>query len=380
MSNLGHVVFIHLGDGRPKHLFPNILRVRSQVANLDLNVILIGSNERLLREAQERGIQALKYTATPEVELLLQSHKNQFDHNFRDGFWRFSIERLFALSTIFEEFENTSALHIESDILTLNNFPYEKIFTLKNITWCKMNQETDVASLLYIPSREKAVTFKSHLQQILTENISLTDMSALAQLGNESTKIDYFPAAENPQSRYLNRKNLSESNAERVTKLYKKFDGIFDSAPLGMFVLGQDPRNNWGLVRRQIELEHSGIVAGRFQLNLTQNGLLKSSDGVDIFCLHAHSKEIQLFGKESEQYLRRIVKRGNSRFSKTTFSVTAFLDLIADYKKRRKLLVLAINFPPIKGIRNTRLIGAVESRFRLKIGKTKNQDPLRPNS
>lgn len=360
------VAFVHLGETKPKHLFPNMRRVRNQTRNAGIEVVLIGTSQELLREANNQGFQAMQYDTAPEVESLLLDHEKVFDHDFRRGFWRFSIERLFALASIFDQIEDAMVLHIESDILTFTNFPFETIFGLEETTWAKLNEATDVGSLIFLPSREKSKLFSSTLAEVLTQEISLTDMTALSKLGMQDPRVRYFPIAESSTSEYLNFSNLSHASSMRVTDLYPKFNGIFDSAPIGMFELGQDPRNNWGLVRRGIKLDHSGVFAERYKLVLCNDGTLKTSKGIEVFCLHVHSKEVKLFKEDGEKFLQRKLKKRNSKFGKISFSFVAFGEMLGDYRERGKLFVLFMNFPPLMKIRQFKLVQILEDWFRRK--------------
>jgi hypothetical protein len=358
------VAFVHLGESKPEHLFPNMIRVRKQIKNTDIQLFLIATSEDLLLEANRNGFQGMKYETNLEIQSLLSEHEKVYDHDFRRGFWRYSIERLFAVGSIFDRIEDAKVLHIESDILTFPNFPYNVVFSLDKSTWGKLNEESDVGSLIYLPSREESNSFRTKLIEVLSKNISLTDMSALARLGKENPKICYFPIAEGSNSRYLNPANISQLSSERMSDLYSNFNGIFDSAAIGMFELGQDPRNNWGFIKRGVELAHSGIFAERYQLFLTDKGNLKTSEGIDVFCLHAHAKEVRLFEENGNEYLKRILNRRNTKFSKTSFSLHAFLDLISDYGARGKLLVLFMNLPLMKKLRQNQLITKFENRLR----------------
>ncbi len=360
------VAFVHLGETKPKHLFPNMRRVRNQTRNAGIEVVLIGTSQELLREAINQGFQAMQYDTAPEVESLLSDHEKVFDHDFRRGFWRFSIERLFALASIFDQIEEARVLHIESDILTFTNFPFETIFGLEDSTWAKLNEVTDVGSLIYLPSREKSKLFRSRLVEVLTQEISLTDMTALSRLGMRDPRVRYFPIAESSTSEYLNFSNLSYASSKRMTDLYSNFNGIFDSAPIGMFELGQDPRNNWGMIRRGIKLEHSGVFAERYKLVLSNEGTLATSKGIEVFCLHVHSKEVKLFEEDGEKFLQRRLKKKNSKFGKISFSFAAFSEMLRDYRERGKLFVLLMNFPPIKKSRQFELVENLENWFRRK--------------
>lgn len=350
LSNL--VVFIHIGNTKPKHLLLNLDRVRHQLNNTKINVLLIATNEELLREAQDSGYLTQKYETDLEIEGLFASHSLSHDHTFRDGFWRFSIERLFAFTALFEKFKDVRALHLESDILTLQNFPYQRIFKSNYTMWCKFNENVDVGSLLYIPSQQQAIIFKNRLIQLLEKETFHTDMTALNALATKFLDIKYFPIAESETSEYLNSANISENSMKRVTEIYSSMQGIFDPAQLGMYYLGQDPRNNWGFTRRRIVLPHSAIFTERIKLMMDEKNNLFTDRGIRVYCLHVHSKDIKLFSIDGEHNLKKIVQNSKTRSEQLSFSLMALLEIIADYRKRKQLISLVLNIPVVKKIRS----------------------------
>jgi len=358
------VLFIHLGEGKVRHLFPNMQRVAAQIRGKNIEVVLAATNDNLISEARSLNFKAIKYSTKPEVQSVFDRHTQEHDYKFRDGFWRYSIERLFAISDVFEQLDAGSILHIESDVITFKNFPFSEVFQLINTTWCRFNDDSDVAALLFLPSQEKSELLKMQLLELLADNPNLTDMSALSLLARIHSSIDYFPLVERKDSLYLNSNTTSPKSADQVSKLFKKFNGIFDAAPLGMYILGQDPRNNWGMVRRKIKLPHSSISPELFKLQLTQTGNLSTEDGVNVYCLHAHSKELKLFAADNSRIVNEILEKNKSSKKNSEFSIRAFLELIAEYRKRKKLFSLMVNFPYIRSARNRKIIKFFESMLR----------------
>lgn len=355
------VLFVHLGDGQVKHLLPNMERIRRQVSGSETQVVLVATNEELLKEATSRNFISSRYITEPHIEKILDAHKNEHDHAFREGFWRYSLERLFAIPQIHEKYPNSRILHIESDIFTLPNFPYNSVFEKRTTLWCKFNESSDVGALIYIPSVEESRKLKEDLLELLDEDFQLTDMSALNSIAKNRREIGYFPIAEKHDSTYLNSDILTDTSARRVTQLFETFNGIFDPAPIGMYLLGQDPRNNWGFIKTNIELSHSAINVSSMKLNINQSGDLVTGLGVTIYCLHAHSKDLMLFSETGDLHFKKLIAISSSSRKTSRFSLTAFLDLIRDYKRRKKLFRLFLNLPTIKSIRLFRSVAKLET-------------------
>jgi len=339
-------------------------RVAAQIKGKNIEVVLAATSDNLISEARSLNFRAIKYSTKPEVQLVFDLHTREHDYKFRDGFWRYSIERLFAISDVFEQLDAGSILHIESDVITFNNFPFSEVFQLKNTTWCRFNDESDVAALLFLPSHENSQLLNTQLLELMALNPNLTDMSALSRLGQVHSSVDYFPLVEKSDSIYLNSNTTSDKSAYKVSELFKKFNGIFDAAPLGMYILGQDPRNNWGIVRRKIKLPHSSISPEHFKLRLNQAGNLVAEDGMNIYCLHAHSKEMKLFAADNSKAMNKILVKNESFKRNAEFSIQAFFELIIEYRKRRKLFSLMMNLPYIRSARNRKFIKIFENILR----------------
>lgn len=358
------ISFVHLGDHPAPHVLPNMRRIRDQVKNSNIEVILSATNKQILEQAAHEGFLTHFYSGNEELNSIFSKHMDSHDHSFRKGFWRFSIERLFVFEQIYSIYNCNKILHLESDVMTAPNFPYAKIFELNHLTWCRFNESADVGALIYFPSSEKVKEFSRHLISALEINPGLTDMTALNRISQANTEINFFPVAENVQSRYLDDSNLSDITRTRVSELYPILGGIFDPAPLGMFVLGQDPRNNWGVIERKVKLPHSGIKEDEFQLLLTNEGLIKTNDNLNIFCLHAHSKDLRLFTRDNTKFLRKIFHKNNTGEKNREFSPRAFLSIYKDYQERGKLFSLFANLPISLKIREIKFVKRLENLLR----------------
>jgi hypothetical protein len=98
------------------------------------------------------------------------------------NFWRYSIERLYALAEWHSVNPDQKLLHLESDIFIMPNFPIEKLEMVNHISWCSFNNSHDVASLVFSPSNSDTSWMLNELEEILIENSSLTDMTGLRKL------------------------------------------------------------------------------------------------------------------------------------------------------------------------------------------------------
>jgi hypothetical protein len=229
------------------------------------------------------------------------------------NFWRYSIERLYALAEWHSINPDQKLLHLESDILIMPNFPLEKIEVIKQISWCSFNHSHDVASIIYSPSNTDTNWMLNELELLLIEDSTLTDMTGLRKLKEK------FPH----RTSYLN-------SGEEVAYL----GGAIDAAPYGMWLCGRDPRNHKGVTRRFLELPESDINPNSvtFHYGHKSHLRIKKSEGpeLSLFNLHVHSKHKAIFRNHWRLVMRAYVITSKIQFPKRWFSLTAFVQLSSD--------------------------------------------------
>jgi hypothetical protein len=318
-----HLVFVHLGNAKARHLRPNIKRAKRLFP--DIPITLIYSETKFIRQYTSLGVNFYQYRQISDENHILSN----LSHNskFRNNFWRFSIERLYALEQWHSKNPSEKIIHVESDILIMPNFPFTKFSSLNILGWCSFNQTHDVASIIYSPNFSETKWLIKELNQLLISDPSLTDMTALRHL-----KIA-FP----DRSMYLN------SNAG-----IKILGGALDAAPFGMWLCGRDPRNHWGVIRRFMKLPESEIDPSQYIVSFNSETELMlesiSSSPMFLFNLHVHSKQKALFGKQWQATLKFYVYTSKLKFLRSWFSPRAFLQLASDYVNRngRKSLLILI--------------------------------------
>ena len=119
---------------------------------------------------------------------------------------------------------------------------------------------------------------------------------------NNLQRIKTFPLLESQTNSLFN--NQQSSTHEQITyeDIQLQTRGIFDSAPTGMWLLGQDPRNYYGvkfLHDTKIFMADNCFLnpsLGNYVIDKSGSIYIENGDfSVPIFCLHVHSKEIDLF-------------------------------------------------------------------------------------
>lgn len=308
-----HLVFVHLGTAKARHLRPNIERTKRLFP--DVPITLIYSEPKFIREYTNLGINIYQYRQTPDENHILSN----LTHNpkFRENFWRYSIERFYSLEEWHSKNPSEKIIHIESDILIMPNFPFTKFNSLKILGWCSFNETHDVASVVYSPNFSETKWIVEEINQLLISNPSLTDMTGLRQL-----KLA-FP----DRSMYLN----SETGI-------KILGGVLDAAPFGMWLCGRDPRNHGGITRRFMKLPESDIDPSQYAITFNSKTKLMLENNINspvsLFNLHVHSKQRVLFGRRWQMTLRFHIYTSKLRFPRSWFSPSAFLALASDYVYR----------------------------------------------
>ena len=314
-----HLVFVHLGNAEAPHLWKNIARAKKIFPSIPIT--LIYSDSSFIKNRDNIKISLFQYS----VESLQTSPINNLAHDitFRKGFWRFSLERIFALAKWHEANPGVKLLHFESDILPMPNFPFEEFEGINKLAWCGFNESHDVASIVYSPESNQTMWLAQRINQLLTDDKSLTDMTCLRLISkNDSEKMIY-----------LNK--YKENNL---------FDGVFDAAPFGMWLTGRDPRNHHGFVKRFQKLPESDIDVDDYEFYFGQKGNLtirdKSGKVQSLYNLHVHSKIQNLFGPMWRPTLAILVFSSKFRFPSIWFSPRSFIIEVKDFRLRHANLNL----------------------------------------
>lgn len=341
------VIFAHLGETVPKHLWLNIRRTQSLFPSAEIH--FVKDSNLKIPSAIRKSITIHEYSRTTEVENM--RHLHQHDASFRQGFWWLSLERILAICQAHLASGRQHAIHIESDVILMPNFPWEMLSDSK-IQWCRYNEVRDVAAILSLPSTLHTEWLMSQIIKGIGFNLAHTDMTLLSEIsrsndemvkilpGLGTTEIDL----RNPKNSFVLLKSMAPiANAESK--------GIFDGAAIGMWLCGQDPKNHYGVTRFRnqsiIESGDSFVDPSRFAFSYTSKDGLKLIHGnssLEVWNLHVHSKNIKLFGSEWEIELLRIL---GMKGKYEEFDARILLRLLFSNLRQRSLLRYCLSFPPI---------------------------------
>lgn len=319
------IVLIYLGKDVPKYVILNANRIAEI---FDFDVYLFTDSFAALPDTVNIN-QKLKVRAIEKSSNELES-KLSHDRRFREGFWLHTFHRLLLLKRIHQDLgTNKRILHVEADMLIMPSFPFESALR-ENLKWCRYDQGSDVASLVYLPSFSESEWLHDKVIEELDKDSYVTDMSVLRRIRQQyPARIEVF--------------NDIFSNSEQ-----EQHDDIFDGLGLGMWICGTDPRNTYGaqLIHENSDYKPDGdktlgdllskvefsVENGKITCDI--NGQLKF-----IHSLHIHSKDEKLFYYQNIEDLEKyLVLARNRLVILMSFRLSILRGLLGENYRRKTLL------------------------------------------
>ena len=334
-------VIVHLGPARAPWVFTNISRHLELFPNVP--ILFISDHKSHLKKAAGLGVETYLYLPTQETDDLFKSTVHNI--TFRHDFWRTSLERLIAIQQYQTDVTQEKILHIESDVMLMPNFPWGKVEELDKLTWLSANSFLDCVALLYSPSINAMEWLIEELKKEIILHTDATDMKVLYSIRKKSPEeIKLFPSTSAALA-----DELLRSDKERFhenTKLTPHFGGIFDVGNMGMWLTGQNPRNQGGKVVRYEKYftQDNDFDQDTF---LFHNGYLTVGElpRENLFNLHVHSKNLRLLSPRWNSELSKVVGESKTLAGKQRFSLSGYLGSQYDIfvsVKRNILIYLVI--------------------------------------
>ena len=340
-ANVPVAVYVHLGPNLPKHLELSLNRHRRLFPDQELVLITSHNQDFQLSDS----IHQFKVNCDElQIELFNVMGK-ELDFNFRNGFWKYTFQRFFAIGEFHKVNPNRAITHIESDVLLMPNFPWKKFNDLKKLAWLRVNSEVDVAAIVHFPSFDSTENLLKEIEYCARQNPRTNDMIALHESANRLSNIhQYLPS--------LTKQNVYQEGkfgySEEIILEY--FGGVFDPLNLGLWYFGQDPKNSFGLRKRYLGDASHDLNPEKTKLNFS-GGILIDGNGTLIFSLHIHSKYLPLFGKNWEAALQKGLNQANVQSNKNTFHPSALLLALRGNRARQNVWQLLALVPGINGLR-----------------------------
>lgn len=342
MLNNLEVVFVHLGEAKVRHLWKNIEHIQQHWPHHE--IVLLSDSQSNLRKATKIGINSWEFELSEHLDRIFQNSKH--NASFRGGFWNYSILRLFAVLEYSISNPDKTVIHFESDIAIFPNFPFETLSKLEKPAWMRFNDTHDVGAIFTVPNANQSQFLLNQLANIFSDNPNLTDMTLLNTFARlHPDRVSYLPVAESTREGLIRRDIAGDPESSLITENFHHFNGIFDSASLGMWLLGQDPRNHLGQIIRYRQLPESYIQPQQVQFGFDEvDNFLYFDNQIPIFNLHVHSKEIKYFEAGWQRAIKSRVRSSHRLSRKSKFSMGAFRKLSTDYLKRNGLKAIPRGF------------------------------------
>ena len=289
------IVFVQLGKSKAKHLISNIELVHYMFPETSINCV-VSKESRVVKNIPPYVNIS---TYEPSLEINEAFNLKSIDLKFRNGFWRYSLERLIAVESLHAKNKDQSYLHVESDVLLLPHFPWHKFSELNHVYWLPVNPVNDIASLVYFPKYESTKEFTKDLLDYVNNSIQPTDMKGLLHLRHKfPDKYKILPIS------HTSLPKLSKVEVDTSLENKVDFGGLFDALNIGMWLTGIDPRNAYGFLElfatKKIVIDDSFIDPSNYTIKFSkENGLYFESgnEKISIYNLHIHSKSLRIFSE-----------------------------------------------------------------------------------
>ena len=292
-----HLLYVHLGLAECSHLLSSIERTHTLFPQYQLHLV-VSPGFKISEFPSYLEIHT--YVASEETEEIFKEFAH--DTHFRQGFWRFSLERILAIKVVHDTFPGDSILHIESDVLLMPNFPFTEISLSNNLMWNAYNSDHDVSALLFSPNSNSTENLILRIKLKLIVNPNLTDMTVLNEIWrNSELQVMHFSSIHPSLPEMINPKAEEYAGSE----ISSGYGGIFDGAAIGMWLFGHDPKNNYGksIIHSNLVIESGNSYVDPSSVNyeLDASGNLfaiskETNRKVPIWNLHIHSKNKKVLG------------------------------------------------------------------------------------
>jgi hypothetical protein len=288
------IVFVHFGSKFPKHLILNLRRTCDLFPN-DLVVLITDVQENL--EISKKNFRKSYFTMDVDYHLLNKNLNHPKD--FRNNFWFTSLARIYALCDYVVS-NNVSILHIESDVLVAGDLPVNRFSICdRPIAFTVVGERSGVASVMWIENAQAAIHLKEYAEKSSQRDPMTTDMKILGQYQEDFPQM-VRALASFPTENVGSYRPLSLQIAKDFEYTENLFEGFFDAADVGQYLLGDDPRNHRGvkLVRKQLGTSYLRPREVEYVYSHSRSFLnTASGTRTRFYSLHIHSKDPSVFEK-----------------------------------------------------------------------------------
>lgn len=268
------IVVVYLGLKLPRYVLDNV-RHLSRIFPYQPKTLVVSQGSNVV-DRVPLDWDVTTYIREPTVERALA--RSSLESKFRGGFWQLTLERLIAIEAAHRDFPESPLLQIEADNFLMPNFPFEKFERLGKLAWLRADDTEDIATLIYSPSMSETSFLTSKVMHEMARDTGTSDMRAL--------------------------RAIREAHPEKVAELpispnNNEWGGIFDPITAGVWLLGNDPRNQCGLRKTGIKQSSKHLMPIEdFTFSVNEDCLfvsLKDVPSIPLWNLHIHAKRRKFF-------------------------------------------------------------------------------------
>lgn len=302
---------IHLGDEPPPGYYITCLEQLRFYSDGDIFLLAEILTEYQVTKINSLAIEHHKPSSLKRV----RSHEdflevNQLNSKFRNGFWKYVVERFYVLEELMITVGIKRVLHLEGDNLIFCNVA-ELVDVLSPIySGIAVPFDHDlraVAGILFIFDIEALNIFNKFSVEMYKNNpgVQLNDMELLGFFRNAFPRyIDSLPVVpRNYPGPFRNELGEESKNPEMFSNNFEKLNLLFDANALGQYIDGVDPRNTNGKCTRKFinetamhRFDYFNVLYEReINKNALHPLLELNGNRSRIANLHIHSKNLKKY-------------------------------------------------------------------------------------
>jgi len=303
------IILVHLGTELPPYLETCIQQIRIW-SSLPIYIVVFEElKSHYVKSLEQYNVQIISTSELTRTESHLYFLKNyiNYDKEFRNGYWRFVIERFFYMEEVMRLYKLNKAIHIEYDVMIYEDIEklYPKADIIKGLALSFDNDSEGYPSFIVINNIGALELLNGFIA--INCNAGLTDMRLLSVFRKVyPDQIESLPQISTAiYNRKPKRKSIRGIEAEGSTAyLANKFDElgeyIFDSLAIGQYLGGVDPRNTNGICVIEYLNESAFYTIEEFggfvwKQDDKKRWYLETAAGHRIINIHVHSKRLSHF-------------------------------------------------------------------------------------
>lgn len=314
------ILFVQLGTQPPSIFWANLAWLKSTFPEVQIN---LATDVNIQRQVSE----SINVHTFPETSEFYKMETSPHSTVFRKGYWLHTMRRLLAIGEFHRTKPNVPILQIETDVLLLEDFPFEQMASIEKLAWPPVNDIHDGPALVFTPNLSASEWLSEKILEQISLDPKVTDMAALKRISNQYPGQILKLPVEPPGHKPDHSQEILETN----------FKGVFDGLTLGRWLTGIDPRNKWGLVEKFMHaVDHfpnmkqirPTIQKGRLFIGKQGSGNL-----YPVYNLHVHSKNKKLFSTRQHSRVLSSLIQEIKDHSVYSFSFLGFIGAIGQLRR-----------------------------------------------